>query len=884
MAFQSDDQGFLQGLGNSQSVAAYGRQLEVLRAINAGIESIDRKLDIQNKASSGVSPADPRRSRGSGVPVPASNEAGIGASRNSLSRPSDITQGSPDSKRQPSAPAVPRKSREALTERGANGRFKSKGGSPDKKKSPKDDDGDDVDNRRAPRHSAGRLASAVESMKGGLSGITSGSERIDPTIAAGKEIKDALSPLMKPVKSLLGGMFSRGGATDEEKAERKVSVPWYRRIWSELREGNKKNGGGGGGLMGALMGALAALPSLLGGKLSGLLKHIPGAGFVGGVMRRGGSLIGSIARRAKNLVGRLFGRNAAGSEAGAAAKGGRWGRIGRLGSKVGNFLGKVGKYSGLSKVAKLGGGLLKRIPMLGNLITAVTGMASILDPNATKEEKFHGGGSAVGALAGGALGSLLGPIGTVLGGMLGEKVGGMVGDWLATLDWSKIGEKISGAWDNVVNVFSDAGKLASDAASAVFKSISDAGSKLSSMVSDVYSSVKNWLGDKFGGMVEGAKDLAKSAVDTAKSTASYVGDKAGSAYTAAKEAVSSAATKVSDGFSSAKDAAVVQGGRLLGSLDSSYRHKESFGGIAGGSALGTYGSYTNDEASRIRELKQGGYNTSANVKGGMSAATQKKITDAAIARGLDPREMLAMAAMESGGNSNAISSTGAIGTYQFTGRTATGVGITNRFDEDQNIAGGMKLALTNQQYLKSRGLPVTAANLYMMHQLGPSSAEELILGQKNGKKISDLSASTQAAVKLNYGSGSTTADEYITKNAKALDSRYASVVGGASGNSSPSPLVTGATPGAPGSTALSVPPLLQPMSANNPMAVASSNAAPTVTNKAPSTAATPPEKIASDASKTVGVMRMEQPVGQDVSERQIAALVTGGIGNQGGTY
>jgi soluble lytic murein transglycosylase-like protein len=37
--------------------------------------------------------------------------------------------------------------------------------------------------------------------------------------------------------------------------------------------------------------------------------------------------------------------------------------------------------------------------------------------------------------------------------------------------------------------------------------------------------------------------------------------------------------------------------------------------------------------------------------------------------------MLKIAAIESGGNPNAISATGAIGVFQFTGQTGTGVGI-----------------------------------------------------------------------------------------------------------------------------------------------------------------------------------------------------------------
>src|SRR6202042_2237011 len=103
--------------------------------------------------------------------------------------------------------------------------------------------------------------------------------------------------------------------------------------------------------------------------------------------------------------------------------------------------------------------------------------------------------------------------------------------------------------------------------------------------------------------------------------------------------------------------------------------------------------------------------------------------------------------------SNAISSTGAAGLFQFTGKTATGVGIKDRFNADQNIEGGMKLTRDNMNALQAAKLPMRAENLYMMHQLGPVAAKEIIRGARDGKDISDLSSGTQKAVSLNYGAG-----------------------------------------------------------------------------------------------------------------------------------
>lgn len=152
-----------------------------------------------------------------------------------------------------------------------------------------------------------------------------------------------------------------------------------------------------------------------------------------------------------------------------------------------------------------------------------------------------------------------------------------------------------------------------------------------------------------------------------------------------------------------------------------YRHKAMFDGIKGGDDLAKYGTYTDAEAQRIRALKTSAANTSANIPGGMSQGIQDKISAQAKKYGLDPVMMQKIATMESGGNPDAISKTGALGLYQFTGQTASGVGIKNRFDVDQNIEGGMKLTNQNMAMLKKAGLPVTAENIYVMHQLGPSA-------------------------------------------------------------------------------------------------------------------------------------------------------------------
>ena len=188
---------------------------------------------------------------------------------------------------------------------------------------------------------------------------------------------------------------------------------------------------------------------------------------------------------------------------------------------------------------------------------------------------------------------------------------------------------------------------------------------------------------------------------------------------------------------------------------------------------------------------------------------------------------------------------GALGLYQFTGQTASGVGIKNRFDVDQNIEGGMKLTAENMAMLKKAGLPVTAENIYMMHQLGPSAAQEIIRGSEGGKSKADLSSNTQRSMNLNYGANSKTASEYIDTNRIALDKRYAATVGNVQ-------IVHAHVPESPRMPAPQLP-------ADEPSII---------------------EPLASVGTRNQNVVASaQQEIGQDVKDRRIAHIVTGGLSN-----
>jgi hypothetical protein len=588
----------------------------------------------------------------------------------------------------------------------------------------------------------------------------------------------------------------------------KVAVPWYRRIWSELRDINESvDDQGGKSMLGGLLVGLAGL-------LGGMLLKIPGVGQLANLLGKGDGVPGMGGRPGKGAKD--------GGPAGKAGKAeGSPGKAGKA-AKAGGLLGKAG-------------GLFKRLPFVGAVWKGAEALGSIFGVGGgTKEERFKGAGGGIGAIVGGAIGSALGPVGTVIGATLGDLIGTQIGEWLSTVDWGEVGKSITGAWTTVTDgakkMFDSVAGWFTDKAAAAGKALKDVGNAAGQKAEEVAS----WVKKQYDAASETTKKFVGDAVERTEPAANYV------------------AEKVSKGY----EAFTVSGGRLAGKLDKGFRHKENFDDIKGGKSLAENGRYTNDDADRIRLLKSSGANTGANLKGGMPQDIRNKIIAQATAAGLNPQDMLEVAALESGGNPNAISSTGAIGVYQMVGGTATGLGITDRFDADQNIAGGMKLAQENANALRKRNLAVNRDNLYMMHQLGPAAATEIIQGAAQGKNLNELSSDTQKAANLNYGRDAKTAQGYLAKNSAALDDRLRHV------SKSSQPNLAVATSAAP--TALTVPPV--------------ATAAAPLDKQALTSVPTPPRKIGDNSKKSDPIGVMAAPLTQNIADRGLAQAATGGIG------
>ena len=154
------------------------------------------------------------------------------------------------------------KAQAAQAKRDGKGRF-TKGGGKD----------DSEDGGAGLRESSG-LFKRLE----GLASIGSNANQLDPALTAANEVREAVAPIGRGLSTLFGGESDR-------KKER-----WYKRIWKELKDGNKAQanaprGGGGGGGLGAMglmrLFGMGAAGGGFGATIAAFLAKIPAAlGFI----------------------------------------------------------------------------------------------------------------------------------------------------------------------------------------------------------------------------------------------------------------------------------------------------------------------------------------------------------------------------------------------------------------------------------------------------------------------------------------------------------------------------------------------------------------------------------------------------------------------------
>lgn len=247
-----------------------------------------------------------------------------------------------------------------------------------------------------------------------------------------------------------------------------------------------------------------------------------------------------------------------------------------------------GMLRGAGDLLKGGGKLLKRLPLIGALLSGGLALGSAFgmddDPSKTPEEnraqRYKGAGGAagmgVGGIIGGVLGSALGPVGTVVGGYLGSMAGEVIGEkaglWAKDMMDSDIGGRIvqgwetttafiGGMWESLVTDAKTAWGSITKTASEWWDTTKDAAGKLTDKVGELAGNANDWIKQKTGVDVKASASNAwdatkKWAGDKAGQAAEYVKDNAGALVpNTVKRAVaagSAAATQAKAGYDEAR--------------------------------------------------------------------------------------------------------------------------------------------------------------------------------------------------------------------------------------------------------------------------------------------------------------------------------------------
>lgn len=703
----------------------------------------------------------------------------------------------------------------------ASGRFTKKDkseSSGDENKAPNDEE---KKSQKILSNLAGRIATTAI-------GATAGAEEVDPTIKAFKEVAE---PMQRGYQTLFGG-------GEKDKNER-----WYKKIFKELNlfrkdetafnkaqakvlknieakpVGGSGNGSGGGGLFTNLLSKIPLLKNLL-PSMSSSTTTAAGAGGIGSKLLRGG----------KGLLG-------------------------------------------------AGKGLLKRIPFLGALIGGISAASDIYgtenDDTLTRGEKDKRNGKAAGGLAGSvggmmagaAAGSLLGPVGTVVGGAVGmligdqagQIIGEKMGEWTTQLRdadipgkiigaWSTTTEAIRSGWDGALKLMSSAWDKTKEAANAANDFVKDkTGVDVKAEVKNAYDNAVKYTADN---IIPSLADLANKGADKLKQGAEWVGN----------------------------NTTIGKGAKALWS----------------------------------------------DAKGFLAAGAETA--------GIDPKIVAKIANFESGFNSNAapvrkdgtrISS--AHGYGQFIDGTWTDMvnkygakyGIADagkltkqqaaKYRDDKSIQAGMLAEFTRENIEKGRKYGGTNddANVYAFHNLGDKDAKNLLSGMKQNPAMSVRAALLQGASsekeqariekviagnKSLYGDGNISATDAYNRMGSVMRRGEAFAADISSNNPTPVNDEQGKPKLAKvASINASSMPLYDSLGlgiGNTSQTQTAFAAAPKVPafTPAPTPAEAPPQvtPLASlDSGRNVTVTMPTPDVGQDVRDRGIAHIVTGGLSGRG---
>lgn len=593
MALQHDNQGFLVGapidLGRAvRELSAMRQDVHAIRQAVAGLArpaGAGRQAERARGQSAAVDAAARREGRPS-VATPGMRDA-----RGRFMRSGDAADAQQAARAAGAAVAALRavqRSAVAPAGRDGRGRFAGRAG-------PASGTGGDwrdgAGSEGAIRGLASKLVNAVRESGSGMGDA-------DPTIKAFGEVAQ---PLARGFELLGGG--------DRQKRQE----GWLRRIHGSLNGLRKEEGlfnkvaakrlkaieekpgaegdSGSGGMLGLLLGLagmigpllVRLLPRFLGGGAGGLLSRVFGVGAGSGVL---GRIFGAGGKAgAGGFLGRLFGGGRAAGGVAGSAEGGMLARTARMAGKFG-----------------------KRLPIIGSLLALGLGAmdAAAIEGDATtsrrqknaKQGKLWGsvGGGLAGGAAGAAICSFIFPgVGTAVGGVLGA----VLGDWLGGAGGELIGEHFeqiasvaSSMWTEIKVVGLGTWDWVRSSWDSLSSNVSRGFDVVSKRAVEIFDSLKTTMGDRWQqfldqarGAFDGIKGMFTSIInglkemevigpairrfeEAAKAVATTAAEKAEAAKVKTNEVADAAGKLASDLAARTADATVAVAGRAWNGLKS----------------------------------------------------------------------------------------------------------------------------------------------------------------------------------------------------------------------------------------------------------------------------------------------------------------------------
>lgn len=737
----------------------------------------------------------------------------------------------------------------------------------------------------------GALRGVADRIAGAIRESGSGMEEADPAVKAMNEVA---RPMARGYELLTGG------------SREKRQEGWLRRIWTSLtgfrkdettfnKAANKslKNieekpddgAKGGSGLLGGLFGGLGRA-----------LTRIP---VVGGLLGAGGGLL----KGAGRLLG--FGGKEAAATSGAAKEAGLLGKAGGL-LKEGGALSKMG-------------GLLKRVPILGALLAGAGAAADVYssesDDTLSRREKDKKTGAAVGGFAGSmagmaagaaggaALGTLIFPgIGTAIGGAIGGAVGMFLGD-----DAGKILGDTVGGWVNDLRAADIPGMIGNAWNEVKVTALGTFDWVKSGWDSVVGSLQKGWDATMtaFAAVGDTIKKAWGGFVDTAKAGWESVSGAFASAYEGLKslpgigpaiKAAEAGARKIAEVAGAVKDGAVELGGKAADAVQSGASTAWNATKNAAGSAWSgakDFAASMVPQGLKDRIAARRAMETGADYKQGNIAGLDDAHTRALVA---------STAATESaGGKLDVVNSAGYMGRYQagagwladaglIKGGSAAvqaamkADGFSNEYKWGQ--AGGMSKFLKNadnwnggmsyDKYLGSADAQDAAfktnsdksyARLLARGVIKEGMSQDEIAGILKARHIAGEGGAAKAARGESGPSDANGTSALKYKNDLAAGNIYAKAFAGPDGAPA-----TPAAPARPSIASVAAPAAPVVASASAPM-VPSAPSVPSVPEAPPVTV----PMASNDSDKPIQVSMPSPDVGQDVRDRGIAHVATGGL-------